>query len=114
MLVQILGEIRELSLKGEYYEAYNAILFTVYLLRDKDQRKAEKLIQDGINNLNFILQSRKGTNWQRRRLNEIEAQAVIRPSFEKDYKAFSKILWDGKYMVDEGYGMVYSTERPSN
>ena len=81
MLVQILDEIRILALKGEFAEAYNTMLTTVYFLRVTDQEKGKALIESGVNNLNYIKRSQFGPNWQRRRLQGIEAENGVKPKF---------------------------------
>lgn len=108
MLVRIVEEINILYNMGQYTAGLIMIKESLLLLKENHRDRA--LIKRIDNSLEIIRDS-PGLTPSQKLSNQRGSEEVVIKSIANAIKGdFIKILWNGNYLVDEGYGMYYPAE----
>lgn len=101
-----LDQIDELYIVGQYAEAWNIMLTVISGLKPEDIEKSRELVEGIKQSINYV-KAQGGLTPAQLHIRRREAENIyILSAASKHKEQFNKLIWDGQYLSNEGYGLV--------
>ena len=115
-IAMLVRHINQLILYGElslYYNGFTLMIAISTVLKQQDQTKCKDVVAKALSNMTQV-ENVKIPAYYLHPANTQDTKSRLEAKQRTVYFAtvsnFSQILWEGRYLVDEGYGMVYPAE----